>query len=153
KKSELELDLREDRRAKTPEGAFRDRNRSTFLYRLEVLGIQFGSKEKSRQEGATWKEIWNLKWSPDCEIQLVENALIGETVEMATALKLSQKLSATDRIDQAAQIVKEAVLCELADALENARRRLQAMAVEETGFIELSRAVAELAEVISYGNV
>jgi hypothetical protein len=153
KKMELELDLREDRYAKTPEGAFRDRNRSTFLHRLGVLGIAFGDKEKSRQEAATWKEIWNLKWSPDCEIQLVENALIGETVEMATAIKLSQKLANTDRIDKAAQVVKEAVLCELADALENARRRLQAMAVEETGFIELSRAVAELAEVISYGNV
>jgi hypothetical protein len=153
KKSDLELDLREDRYAKTPEGAFRDRNRSTFLHRLQVMGVAFGNKEKSGQQAATWKEIWSLKWSPDCEIQLVENALQGETVEMATAIKLSQKLAATDRIDQAAQVVKEAVLCELADALENARRRLQAMAVEETGFVALSRAVADLAEVISYGSV
>jgi hypothetical protein len=58
-----------------------------------------------------------------------------------------------DHVDQAAQVVKEAALCELADALENARRRLQAMAVEESGFISLSKAVAELAEVISYGSV
>lgn len=153
KQQELELDLREDRYAKTPEGAFRDRNRSTFLHRLEVLGVGFGKKEDARQQAATWKEIWTLKWTPDCEIQLVENALQGESVEMATAIKLSQKLAATDRIDQAAQVVKEAVLCELADALENARRRLQALAVEETGFVALSHAVGELAEVISYGSV
>ncbi len=153
KAGELELDLREDRHAKSAESAFRDRNRSTFLHRLEVLGIDFAKKQKSGQTQATWKETWAVRWTPDCEIQLVENALIGETIEMACAIRLSQKLAATDHIDLAAQVVKEAVLCELADALENARRRLQAMAVEETGFIQLSKAVAELAEVISYGSV
>jgi len=149
----LELDLREDRHAKKAEAAFRDRHRSTFLHRLGVLGLDFARKEKSGQDQATWKEVWKVKWSPDCEIELVQNALIGETIEMACAIRLSQKLAADDRIDHAAQVVKEAVLCELADALENARRRLQAMAVEETGFVQLSKAVAELSEVISYGSV
>lgn len=153
KAQELVLDLRENRDAKGKDAAFRDRARSTFLHRLEVLGLKFGDKEDSRQQAATWKEVWLLRWSPDCEIQLVENALIGETIEMATAIKLSQKLGQTDRIDAAALVVKEAVLCELSDALENARRRLQAMAVEETGFVALSKAIAELSEVISYGSV
>jgi hypothetical protein len=153
KTQELELDLREDRFAKTPEGAFRDRNRSTFFHRLQVLGIQFAEKQRSRQDQATWKEIWDLRWKPESEIQLVEKSLLGDSVEMAAAIRLSQKLSECTRIDQAAEIVKEAVVCELADSLENARRRLQAMAVEETGFTHLARAIEELGETITMGSV
>jgi hypothetical protein len=153
KAQELVLDLREDRFAKTKEGAFRDRNRSTFLHRLQVMGIKFASKKKSGQDQATWKEIWQLRWTPENEIELVENSLLGDSVEIAAAMRLSQKLGECQSIDKAAEIVKEAVLCELADALENARRRLQAMAIEETGFVQLAGAVEHLAEVISYGSV
>jgi Family of unknown function (DUF5682) len=153
KAQELVLDLREDRFAKKVEMAFRDRNRSTFLHRLEVLGIDFGAKQHSKQDQATWKEIWHLKWKPDSEIQLVENSLLADTVEMAAAVRLSQRLGECTQIDQSATIVKEAVVCELADALEDARRRLQAMAVEANGFVQLAAAVEQLAEVITYGSV
>jgi hypothetical protein len=149
----LELDLREDRRAKKAETAFRDRNRSTFLHRLQVLGIELGAKQKSKQEQATWKETWQVSWKPESEIQLVEASLLADTVELATAICLSQRLRECTRIDEAAQIVNDAVLCELADALEDARRRLQAMAVEENGFVQLAGAAQSLAEVISFGSV
>ena len=92
-------------------------------------------------------------WSPECEIRLVETALKGDTVEMAAAVVLSERLAACDRIDQAAEVVREAAKCQLADALEDARRRLQAMAVEAGGFAPLARASARLAETIRYGTV
>jgi hypothetical protein len=149
----LELDLREDRFAKKKETAFRDLNRSTFFHRLVVLGIEFGAKQASKQDQATWKEIWELKWSPESEIQLVEQSLLGDTVEMATAMRLSQRLSECTQIDTAAGIVRDAVECQLADSLENARRRLQAMAVEENGFVQLAGAIQNLAEIIRYGSV
>jgi hypothetical protein len=77
----------------------------------------------------------------------------ADTVEVAAAVSLSERLGNCTQIDEAAAIVKEAVVCELADSLEDARRRLQAMAVEAFAFINLARAVEELAEVISYGSV
>lgn len=153
KAQELTLDLREDRFVKSKEAAFRDRNRSTFLHRLLTLEVAFGQKEKARQDQATWKEVWQLRWTPDSEIQLIENSLLADTVELAAAFHLSDRLRECTKIDEAASIVKEAVVCELADALEDARRRLQAMAVEAFGFVNLAQAVAELAEVISYGSV
>jgi len=153
KSQDLVLDLREDRFVKSKEAAFRDRNRSTFLHRLVTLNVTFGQKEKARQDQATWKEIWELRWTPDSEIQLIENSMRADTVEVAAAVQLSERLGACTQIDAAAAIVKEAVVCELADSLEDARRRLQAMAVESFGFVNLARAVEELAEVISYGSV
>ena len=152
KVQELELDLRENRFVKTEASAFLDRNRSTFLHRLRVLGLPFGELLGRDQKG-TAKEKWRLRWTPECEIELVESALKGDTVEMSAAVRLSERLAECDRIDQAADIVKEAADCELADALEDARRRLQAMAVEDSGFVPLAKATGSLAEVIRYGSV
>jgi hypothetical protein len=150
---ELELDLRENRFVKSEASAFLDRNRSTFLHRLQLLGVDFAEPLTAGQEQATWKERWQLRWKPDCEIQLVESALKGDTVEMAAALRLSERLGACDRIDEAAEIVKEAARCQLADALEDARRRLQAMAVADGDFLALADAAESLGETIRYGSV
>jgi hypothetical protein len=153
KAQELTLDLRENRFVKGADAAFRDLNRSTFLHRLGVLVIQFGEKQRSGQDQATWKEVWKVRWTPESEIQLVEGSLLGDTVEMAAAVRLAQQLDACERIDEAAGIVQQAAECQLADALEIARQRLQAMAVEATGFVQLAGAVHSLAEVVRYGSV
>jgi hypothetical protein len=153
KEQELTLDLRENRFVKSREAAFRDLDRSTFLHRLGVLGIPFGQKVRSDQDQATWKEIWRLRWRPESEISLVEGSLLGDSVEVAAAVRLAQRLQECERIDQAAAIVQDAALCRLADALEDARRRLQAMAVEASGFVALAGAARSLAEVVRYGDV
>ncbi len=150
---DLTLDLRENRFVKGEAAAFRDLNRSTFLHRLGVLGIQFGEKQPSDQAQATWKEVWKLRWTPESEIQLVEGSLLGDTVEMAAAVRLAQQLQDCEAIDTAAEIVQQAAECQLADALAIARQRLQTLAVEATGFVHLAGAAHSLAEVIRYGSV
>lgn len=153
KEQELTLDLRENRFVKSKEAAFRDLDRSTFLHRLGVLDIPFGKKQESDQDQATWKEVWTMRWKPASEISLVEGSLLGDTVEIAAAVRLAQRLQECEQIDQAAALVQDAAMCRLADALEDARRRLQAMAVEASGFTALAGAVHSLAEVVRYGNV
>jgi hypothetical protein len=153
KEQVLELDLREDRFVKSEEAAFRDRNRSIFLHRLDALGLEFGKRQEVKGQFGTAREQWQLRWKPDCEIQLVEGALKGDTVELAAAVGLSERLAACERVDQAAGVVKDAIRCQLADGLEDARRRLQAIGVEDSGFVPLARAVDDLAESISYKDV
>src|SRR4029079_1758525 len=125
---ELELDLRENRHAKTAEGAFLDLNRSTFFHRLRVLGCAFSAPLRARQDQATWKEIWKLKWDPECEIALVEAVLLGETVELATAYRFKQLLEAATGIDAPAEVLKDACQCGLAASMDLARKRLQELA-------------------------
>ncbi|HEX5271032.1 MAG TPA: DUF5682 family protein, partial [Gemmataceae bacterium] len=102
----LELDLREDRHAGTPETAFRGRNQSTFLHRLRVLGVKFGEQLERRQAGTAF-EKWRLRWTPDSEIQLVEAGLKGDTAQAAASLVLSERLAECERIDQAAALVED----------------------------------------------
>jgi hypothetical protein len=148
----LELDLREDRRAGTKETAFRGRNQSTFLHRLRVLGITFGEQVERKQTGTAF-EKWRLRWTPESEIQLVEAGLKGDSILAAAAVALSERLAECERIDQAAALVEDAIKCELHNAFEDARSRLQAVAVLDSSFDALARAVDSLAETIGCGTV
>jgi hypothetical protein len=149
----FELKVKENIYVKSEEAAFRARNRSIFLHRLQASGVDFGKREEVKTQKGTAREQWIVRWKPDCEIQLVEAALRGDTLELAAAVGLSERLAACDRVDQAAGVVKDAIRCQLTDSLEDARRRVQAIGVQDTGFVPLARAVDGLAESISYKDV
>src|SRR5262245_27265576 len=127
-KQELKLDLRENRQAKTVEAAYLDLARSSFFHRLRVLTIGFAQPVATRQQSTTWAEQWNLQWTPESEIALVEAVLLGETVELATAYKFKTELDKCESIAAAAEMVKDACQCGLMDSMELARRRLQELA-------------------------
>ncbi len=149
----LDLDLRENRRVKTIDAAFLDLNRSSFFHRLRVLGIPFVRQESTRQDSATWAERWTLQWSPEAEIALVEAVLLGETVELATAYKFANSLAECAEIDVAAGMVSDACQCNLMASMDQARRRLQELAVHSRNFAALAQACLKLSSVVRYGDV
>lgn len=148
----LELDLREDRRAKTAESAFLDRSRSTFLQRLQVLGVGFARTARREQRG-TAKEPWTLRWTPECEIRLAEQSLLADSIESGAAFTLAERLKAAADVGAATGVLLAAADCDLADALQVALRRVQDLAVEESGFPAAGIGIQDLAELIRYGNV
>lgn len=150
---DLDLDLRENRRVASEEAAFLDLNRSFFLHRLKLLNVSFQKLKPTSQKSATWAEAWVLQWMPEAEIELVESSLKGETIKLAAALVFKESLSRCVNIGQAAAIIKEACRCGMMDSMEQARRTLQGLAVDNSAFNEIAGAAAELAAVISYGDI
>ena len=102
----LELDLRENRRVKSEEAAFLDLKRSVLLHRLELLGINFAKKQRVNQDSASWAENWVLQWTPEAEIQAVESTLKGETIELAAAFVLKERLDVCGDIAEASRIIR-----------------------------------------------
>ncbi len=147
--SELSLDLRENLRVKTKKAAFLDLERSFFLHRLRVLGIQFAQVQKARQDNATWAEQWNLRWTPEAEIQIVEAVLKGDTVEQAAAFELKNRMEESQGIAGMAGIVEEAFYCGMPVMVSAALDHLQAMAVDAATVAE----IADTAVVIQYGDI
>lgn len=149
------LDLRPDRFAKSDDGAFRDRNRSIFLFRLKALGVGFAENVTSAEdrEQSTYKERWKARWTPDCEIQLVENALLGDTVELAAARKVGEMLDAVADVHGAAALSRAAVECDLPEAMGEAMKRVQALAVDDGDFVGVAAATLDLAELFAYKDV
>lgn len=149
----LELDLRENRRVKSEAAAFLDLRRSVLLNRLELLGIDFAKRQKVNQDGASWAENWVLQWTPESEIQTVESTLKGETIELAAAFVLKERLERCEDIAEASQMIRIACDCALTELMEEAKSVVQALAVDAGNFEQVTSAAYELSVLIRYGSV
>lgn len=149
----LQLDLRENLRVKSEESAFLDLNRSFFLYRLVVLGIDFAKIKKSNQDNATWAENWILQWTPEAEIQIVESVLKGDTIIDAVAFVLGEKLSESTKISDIAEVIEAAFNCGLPKIVEGAGRSLDIMANGAISMSDIADTVSKLSNMISFGDI
>lgn len=152
-KTDLSLDLRENRQVKSAAAAFLDLRRSAFLHRLHLLQIEFAKPVAIKQASATWAEAWTLQWSPEAEISLVESVLLGETVELAAGFKFKTEIEACHTVDEAAKLVRLACQCDMMASMELARRRLQELATENSEFVAVAQAASELSMIVRFGDV
>lgn len=151
--NELDLDLRENRRVKTKEAAFLDLERSTFFFRLKLLNINFVNKIPLKQDGATWAERWNLRWTPEVEIELVEANLKGETIEVASSYALKEKLEESNDVLSSAKYIRNAYECKLLESLNDALTSMQKMAIDSGSFVQIAFSAYELYVLIKYGDI
>lgn len=149
----LQLDLRENLRVKSEESAFLDLNRSFFLYRLVVLGIDFAKIKKSNQDNATWAENWILQWTPEAEIQIVESVLKGDTIVDAVAFVLSERLLESTKISEIAEVIEDAFNCGLPKIVEGAKRSLDEMTNGAIAMCDIADTVSKLSNMISFGDI
>lgn len=81
----VDLDKREEKEAA----------RSALLHRLRYLDAPIGTLRREEEAFAQtiFRERWRLKWTPKLEPALVEQSLLGDTVETAAAAKLAQNMA------------------------------------------------------------
>lgn len=150
---DLSLDLREKLRVKSEKAAFLDLERSFFLHRLGVLGISFAVKQAVNQERATWAEQWQLRWTPEAEIQIVEAVLKGDTVEQAASFALRERTMNNTGISEIAEVIEDACRCGMATSMEYAVRALQGTAVDAVSVTEIAKTAGRLSLVLQYGDI
>lgn len=149
----LDLDLREKLTVKSQDAAFLDLNRSFFLHRLRVLGVHFANILPSKQTQANWGEYWELRWTPEVEIEVVESSLLGDTIEGAAAFALKERAEQAASIDQAAGIFQDAFLCGMPAAAEHALAVLQSLSVDSAALTEVAATADKLSLVVRYGDL
>ncbi|RKR83061.1 hypothetical protein BDD43_3261 [Mucilaginibacter gracilis] len=136
------LDLRKDT----------DLERSVFLRRLTLLGIQWGRQQYVTGKG-TFKEQWRLQWDPGYSVEIIERGNLGNTVsEAATNSVLNQANEATD-LKIISDLLEKSIPAELPDAIEVLIYRLNNLAAASADVIELMQIVPGLITVARYGNV
>ena len=149
----LDLDLREKLNVKTEKAALQDLRRSFFLHRLRVLGVHFAKLLPSRQDGANWGEYWDLCWTPEAEIEIVESALLGDTVEGAAAYALKERADGASSIAEAAAIFEDAFLCGMPAAAQHALAVLQSLSVDAAALADVAETASRLSLVVRYGDL
>ena len=149
----LDLDLREKLNVKSEAAALGDLRRSFFLHRLRALGVHFATLLPSRQDGANWGEYWELRWTPEAEIEIVESALMGDTIEGAAAFALKERADNSSSINQAAAIFQDAFLCGMPAAASHALSVLQGLSVDAAAVSEVAETASRLSLVVRYGDL
>ncbi len=149
----LDLDLRERLNVKSEEAALLDLRRSFFLHRLRVLGVHFGRALPSRQDRANWGEYWELRWTPEIEIEVVESALLGDTIQDAASFALKERGENAAAISEAAAIFQDAFLCGMPGAAAHALTVLQALSVDAAALTDVAAAAERLSLVVRYGDL
>ena len=149
----LDLDLRERLNVKNRQTALLDLRRSCFLHQLRVLNIQFASLLPSRQEGANWGEYWELQWTPEAEIEVVESSLLGDTIQGAAAFALKERGESSTSIRQAASIFQDAFLCGMPAAARHALSVLQGLSVDAAALTEVADTAGHLSLAVRYGDL
>ncbi len=150
---DLSLDLREKLTVKSKKSAFLDLERSFFLHRLRVLGISFAVRQAVNQERATWAEQWQLRWTPEAEIQIVEAVLKGDTVEQAASFALRERTMGEVGIAGIAAVIEDACSCGMATSMEYAIHALQQTAAEAVAVTEIAETAERLSLVLRYGDI
>jgi hypothetical protein len=136
------LDLRKDT----------DLERSIFLHRLTLLGIQWGRQQYVAGKG-TFKEQWRLQWDPGYSVEIIERGNLGNTVlEAATNSVLNQAKEATD-LKVISDLLEKSIPAELPEAIQVLIHRLNNLAAASADVIELMEVVPGLITVARYGNV
>lgn len=152
-RQQLDLDLRERLNVKNQQTALLDLRRSFFLHRLRVLGIHFAALLPSRQEGANWGEYWDVRWTPEVEIEVVESSLLGDTIEGAAAFALKERGENSTSIGEAAAIFQDAFLCGMPAAADHALSVLQSLSVDAAALTEVAETASRLSLVVRYGDL
>jgi hypothetical protein len=138
----LDLDLREEN----------GRARSELLHRLRLLGIDWGEQRAVTGKSGTFHEVWTLRWRPELSVALIEANVWGNTVESASASRVSD-LAATADLPRLTALLDAAILARLSqDAVQNLLDRVRDGAVSADAG-HLMDALPPLARVARYGDV
>lgn len=139
----LDLDLRTDT----------DRERSRLFHRLGLLGVPWAAWHEVSGKAGTFHEIWELRWTPELEVQLVEASVWGNTVDSAAAARARHAADGARELDALAELLDRTILAELPAAVERILDRVQELAAVSADVRRLMAALPPLARVTRYGDV
>ncbi len=149
----IKLDLRENVKVKSKEKAFQDLYRSIFFNKLELLGIGFAKRIHKGQDASSWSEQWELSWSPEIEIKVIETIFKGETINIATAYDIAERLKNATKMSQVANIIKDAYNCNLVEVVKSSIYVLDNLFVNNDDFGETCETVNILFNILKYKDI
>lgn len=138
----IELDLRKEQ----------DLRKSEFLHRLALLNNPFATLMLSKSKG-TFKESWNLCYSPSVEIALIDQSYLGNTIENACTQFIKTEVKEASSILHLATILHQLIPASLFDVFNDVLKAVEDQATLSNDIIDLLKALDPMIAIIRYGNV
>ncbi|MGO4569645.1 DUF5682 family protein [Rhizobium sp. 2YAF20] len=126
--------------------------KSTFLHRLNLIGVHWGRLIDAEAGRGTYREIWRLAWSPDMSVGLAEALVWGLTIEQAAGTATVDRGRKAGGVAQLSDLVRGALVADLPEAASACIDLLQAAAAQSSDITDLMNAVAPLVRIVRYGS-
>jgi hypothetical protein len=140
----LDLDLRNDT----------DVDRSRLFHRLRLLDIGWAEPADSQvRSKGTFRETWELRWSPELTLAVVEASVWGSTVATAASARVVDVAVNAGTLVQLARTLESALLADLPDAMPELLAALDAKAASGADVVTLMTATPSLVRSVQYGDV
>jgi hypothetical protein len=131
-----------------------DRERSHLLHRLGLLGVPWGALQRSRGGNkGTFHELWRVQWQPELSVALIDAGAWGNTIADAAGAFARAAADKAADLPALTNLINQALLADLPDAIEYLMRRLQDEAALASDIAHLMDALPALASALRYGNV
>ena len=139
----LDLDVRKEM----------DLARSQLLHRLGLLGIPWGTHRSSGGRSSTFHELWQLEWTPELAVGIIEASVWGNTIELAAAARVIDLAARAGNLPELSGLLHRAVLAGLAGAVDPLLAQIQSLAAVGTDVRHLMDGLLPLAQLARYGDV
>lgn len=126
--------------------------RSVLFHRLTLLGVPWARPVHAGRSLGTFKEAWELTWTPELAVALVEAGVHGTTIEDAANSKVTEAAHTAD-LPALAALAETCLLADLPGGLTVVAARLGVRSAHSEDLRDLMGAVEPLARAIRYGDV
>lgn len=138
----IELDLRKEH----------DLQKSRFLHRLNLLGIDWGETVHSRSKG-TFKETWELCYHPEHTVRLTERAVYGNTLENAVCAYTAEKIRQSRSLPELTALLVRTVPAGLPELTVILTAAIENLSADSNDTAEILAALPDLTGLLRYGSV
>ncbi|MEO0468993.1 MAG: DUF5682 family protein [Bacteroidota bacterium] len=139
----LDLDIRKEY----------DLRKSRFLHQMKLLGIQWGEVIQTKNNEGTFREEWKLVWQPEANIQIIEAASWGNTVEAAARQRVYQALEHQMTIPELSRLLSKLFLAGLDELIPRLARKIADAVALSADVSPLLTSMPELVQLLRYGDV
>lgn len=129
-----------------------DLQRSQLLHRLVLLGIPWGKSKYVSGKG-TFKEGWDVQWTPELSLALIDMGAWGNTVEEAASAFAVHSADHASDVQKVCALLLQAVPAELPRAVERIVVCLDTIAAATSDVLQLMAVVPDVVSLARYGNV
>ncbi len=130
-------------------------DRSRFLHRLRLIGVDWGSPADAARSGqGTFWEDWRIAWRPEFAVDLIAASGYGTTVAQAATAKVAERsrMSKTTLPDLTG-LVQQVLLADLPEALPVVLSAVADQVALDSEVVHLMDALPALARTMRYGDV
>lgn len=127
--------------------------RSVLLHRLRALDVPWGTKVETGRSMGTFKEAWQLEWTPELAVAVIEASLYGTTVRSAAEARIAEQARDAADLGILGRLIEECLLADLPAGLRAVVAALAERTAKQHDVRALLETVEPLARTCRYGDV